>query len=56
MSSKGSIGYIRTVVCDKCGREFVPAPMHRFVVEPMHRKIRRKYWYCTWTCYNHRND
>ena len=39
---------MRTVVCQKCGKEFTPAPMHIF-------KVGRKY-YCKWTCYNHRND
>lgn len=39
---------IRTAICEKCGQEFIPAPMHRF-------KVGGKY-YCKWTCYNHRND
>lgn len=56
MSQKGSIGYIRTVKCAKCGREFVPAPMHRFVIERKHGETTRKRWYCKWTCYNHRDD
>lgn len=56
MRQKDSIDYIRTVVCDKCGREFVPAPMHTFVVERYHEKSTRKRWYCKWSCYNHRNE
>lgn len=39
---------IRTAICKKCGKEFVPAPMHRF-------RVGRNF-YCKWTCYNHRND
>ena len=35
-------------VCDKCGKVFCPAPYH---VYKEGNKI-----YCTWTCYNHRND
>ena len=48
MKQNENIGYIKLVVCKKCGREFVPAPMHRF-------KEGGKY-YCKWTCYNHRRD
>ena len=48
MTKHGCGYYIRTVKCKKCGREFVPAPMHRF-------KVDGKY-YCKWTCYNHRHD
>lgn len=44
----GKVIGIKTVICKKCGREFIPAPMHIF-------KDRHKY-YCKWTCYNHRND
>lgn len=39
---------IRTAICAKCGREFIPAPQHVF------KKNGR--YYCKWTCYNHRND
>lgn len=42
------INYIRTVICPKCGKEFVPAPFHVY-------KDGSKY-YCKWTCFNHRND
>ena len=34
--------------CPKCGRTFIAAPQHVF-------KVGGKY-YCSWTCYNHRND
>lgn len=39
---------ISTAKCKKCGREFIPAPEHRF-------KADGKY-YCKWSCYNHRHD
>lgn len=45
---KETFGYSRLMTCRKCGKEFFPAPMHRF------RKDEK--WYCSWTCYNHRND
>jgi hypothetical protein len=56
MREKETTCYIRTVVCSKCGREFIPAPMHRFVEERVSRKTTRKHWYCKWSCYNHRDD
>lgn len=34
------------VKCQKCGKMFIPAPLHRFRDE--------KGFYCSWTCYNHR--
>ena len=34
--------------CRKCGKIFIPAPMHRY-------KDHSKY-YCSWTCYLHRKD
>lgn len=34
--------------CAKCGKVFIPAPFHRFYINYK--------WYCSWTCYNHRND
>ena len=34
--------------CKKCGKIFIPAPMHIY-------KDRGKY-YCSWTCYLHRKD
>lgn len=40
--------YIRTAICKKCGKEFIPAPLHIY-------KAGSKY-YCSWTCYNHRED
>ena len=39
---------IKTAVCKKCGKEFIPAPMHVF-------KEGTNY-YCKWTCFNHRHD
>lgn len=35
-------------ICPKCGKNFIPAPMH---VYKDNGKV-----YCSWTCYNHRND
>lgn len=32
--------------CEKCGKEFFPTPMHAY-------KDRSGY-YCSWTCFNHR--
>ncbi len=34
--------------CKKCGKIFIPAPLHKY-------KDGSKY-YCSWTCYLHRND
>ena len=34
--------------CRKCGKRFIPAPMHVF-------RDGSKY-YCSWTCYLHRKD
>lgn len=34
--------------CAKCGKEFISAPYH------IYKKGDK--WYCSWTCYNHRND
>ena len=39
---------MRTAICAKCGKEFLPAPYHVF-------KYNKRY-YCKWTCYNHRKD
>lgn len=39
---------IRETKCKKCGKNFVIAVEHRY-------KDGSKY-YCSWTCYNHRND
>jgi hypothetical protein len=36
------------VKCPKCGKNFIPAPYHVYTVGD---KI-----FCSWTCYNHRND
>lgn len=40
--------YFRLVECKKCGKMFPPAALHIY-------KEGAKY-YCSWTCYNHRND
>ncbi len=34
--------------CKKCGKTFIPAYYHIFKDG--------KRFYCSWTCYNHRND
>lgn len=34
--------------CPKCGKLFVPAPQHMY-------KDHRGF-YCSWTCYNHKDD
>ena len=34
--------------CKKCGKKFIPAPQHIY-------KENSKY-FCSWTCYLHRND
>ena len=39
---------LREKKCKKCGRTFIAAPQHVY-------KVGSKY-YCSWTCYNHRND
>ena len=39
---------MRTLICHKCGKEFIPAPYHIYKDS--------EHWYCKWTCYNHRND
>lgn len=36
------------VKCPKCGKNFIPAPMHVYRTET---RI-----FCSWTCYLHRND
>lgn len=36
------------LICPKCGKNFIPAPMH------VYKEYGRVY--CSWTCYNHRND
>ena len=40
--------FITELRCCKCGKNFIPAPMHIY-----HKG--RKY-YCSWTCYLHRDD
>lgn len=34
--------------CRRCGRTFIAAPQHIYKVG--------KALYCSWTCFNHRND
>lgn len=47
--AKDPLGYILPEKkCRKCGKKFIPAPLHRY-------KDKSKY-YCSWTCYLHRND
>ncbi len=36
------------MICPKCGKLFIPAPLHRFRDEGR--------VYCSWTCYNHRDQ
>lgn len=38
--------------CAKCGREFFPTPEHVYTAG----KSPRKKYYCSWTCFNHRNE
>lgn len=38
----------RTSKCGRCGKAFIPAPQHIY-------KDNGKS-YCSWTCFNHRND
>lgn len=45
---RGCVNWINEKKCAKCGKTFIAAPEHIF-------KQGTK-WYCTWTCYNHRND
>ncbi len=44
---KGTLG-MKDVICRKCGKMFLPAPEH------IYRDI--KGLYCSWHCFNHRND
>jgi hypothetical protein len=36
--------------CSKCGKVFLAAPEH------IYRDKNKSKWYCTWTCFNHKND
>lgn len=40
--------YITSSTCPRCGKQFCPAPYH--IYEDTHGV------YCSWTCFNHRND
>lgn len=44
-----SSGYLITVNCKRCGKEFVPAPEHIF-----RDGDNRRNFYCTWSCYKQR--
>lgn len=49
--TKGSLNFnilIKEKKCAKCGKNFIVAIEHRY---KEHGKF-----YCSWTCYNHRND
>ena len=50
-----AVDYLKNLIpekkCRKCGKKFVPAPMHIYKEGRDHTK-----WYCSWTCYNHRKD
>lgn len=39
---------LRVKKCKKCGKRFIAAPEHRFHVGEK--------FYCSWTCYLHRDD
>lgn len=45
---KTKCAYFETRKCKRCGKKFIPAPLHAY-------KEGSKY-YCSWTCYNHRKD
>ena len=36
------------MTCGKCGKIFIPAPQHIYKDD--------EHIYCSWTCYNHRDD
>lgn len=40
------------VKCPKCGKNFIPAPFHVYRITKKNGYI----FYCSWTCYLHRND
>lgn len=39
---------MKEVICRKCGKIFCPAPQHIYKDN--------KGMYCSWTCYNHRDE
>ena len=39
---------MQEVICPKCGKNFIHAPQHVFTDD--------KGFYCSWTCFFHRND
>ena len=47
----GKVNYkhiLREKKCDKCKKIFLAAPMHRYKAH--------NHYYCSWTCYLHRDD
>lgn len=36
------------VICPRCGKKFIRAPLHIYKDD--------KGFYCSWTCYNHKED
>lgn len=50
--AKNTLSYILPEKkCKKCGKTFIPAPEHMY-----RAGSRRVFWYCSYTCYLHRND
>ena len=39
---------MRDMLCSKCGKNFVPAAQHLYRDE--------ENFYCSWTCFNHKDD
>ena len=39
-------------ICPRCGKEFYPGPQHIYKV----RSNRGDTHYCSWTCFNHRDE
>ena len=44
----------REVVCEKCGKKFMPAIYHQYVDYERNQKTRR--YFCSYTCYIHREQ
>lgn len=42
--------------CDRCDKAFVPAPYHIYRDDVKRGRSHRHRIFCSWTCYNHRND
>lgn len=47
---KGGVTNIKDRKCDKCGKNFIPAPYHLYRLE------KKGKWYCGRHCFEHRND